>query len=150
MTRNFATIDEIREALGQPIGPSAPLLVDQRAINNYADVVGDHQWIHVDPVRAAGGPYGGTIAHGYYTIGLLSHFAEGLYSISFGSAKVNYGFNKVRFPSPVFVDSELRATLTFTDVSEVQAGLMLTQKFVVESGGEKPACVAERLTLITH
>ncbi|WP_018178832.1 MaoC family dehydratase [Jongsikchunia kroppenstedtii] len=149
MPRIFTSLDEIRAAIGEEVGPSDPVTIEQDRINAFADATGDHQWIHVDTERAAAGPYGATIAHGYLTLSLLPMFAQNLYQLDFGSSRVNYGSNKVRFPSPVPVGSTLRATSTFTDLSEGAGSFVLTTKFVVTAdGASKPACVAETLTVL--
>ncbi|MFT3660760.1 MAG: MaoC family dehydratase [Gordonia sp. (in: high G+C Gram-positive bacteria)] len=149
MTRVFASLDEVRAALGEEIGPGAPITVDQAQIDAFADATGDHQWIHVDPERAAEGPFGTTIAHGFLTLSLVPLFGADLFSLDFGSARVNYGANKVRFPSPVPVDSALTATATITDVAESAAGAVLTIKYVVTvTGAAKPCLVAETLVVV--
>ena len=148
VTRTFTSIDEIRAALGETIGPTEPLTIEQDRIDAFATATGDHQWIHVDPERAADGPYGATIAHGYLTLSLIPQFAAQLVAIEFGTARINYGANKVRFPAPVPVGSQLRATVTFTDVAESAAGAVLTARYVIDGGGAKPACVAETLVLV--
>ncbi|RMI33313.1 MaoC family dehydratase [Nocardia stercoris] len=150
MPRVFASLDEVRAALGEPIGPSEPLVITQERIDAFADATGDHQWIHVDPVRAATGPFGTTIAHGYLTLSLVPQFGEQLYTIDFGSARVNYGANKIRFPAPVPVGSELRSTVTFTDIAENAAGAVLTLRVVVDAGGAKPALVMEMLMMVAN
>ncbi len=150
MTRAFASLDDVRAALGEEIGPSETITVDQARIDAFADATGDHQWIHVDPERAAAGPFGTTIAHGYLTLSLLPLFGADLFDLRFGGARVNYGANKVRFPSPVPVDSELTATATFTDLTESAAGAVLTVRYVVTvSGAAKPSLVADTLVVIT-
>ena len=150
MTRVFTDIDQVRAAVGEPIGPSDPLTVEQGRIDAFADATGDHQWIHVDPQRAAHGPFGTTIAHGYLTLSLLPLFGADLFQLKFGGARINYGVNKVRFPSPVPVDSVLTATATVTDVTEAPAGHVLTIKYVVTAeGADKPALVAETLVVVT-
>ncbi|KHL01351.1 MaoC family dehydratase [Sinomonas humi] len=148
MTRRFTSLAELREALGEAIGPSEPLVVTQERIDAFADVTDDYQWIHTDPVQAATGPYGSTIAHGYLTLSLIPQFGRQLFSIEFGSARVNYGVNKVRFPSPTRVNDPLRATVTFADIAETAGGTMLTARYVIDAGSNKPACVAETLVLI--
>lgn len=148
MPRIFSSIDNVREALGAPIGPSQPIRIDQHRIDAFAEVTDDPQWIHTDPERARGGPFGTTIAHGYLSLALLPHFGRELFTLDFGSARVNYGVNKVRFPAPIPVDSELRATVTFTDISEVTAGALLTATYMLDAGSPKPACIAETLVLI--
>ena len=146
--RKFGSLAQVRAVRGEVIGPSEPLIVDQGRIDAFAVATGDHQWIHTDPVRAAAGPYGVTIAHGYLTLSLIPQFAAGLVSLDFGSARVNYGVNKVRFPAPVPVGSQLRATVTFTDINESAAGAVLTARYVIDGGAAKPACVAETLVLV--
>ncbi|TQM32605.1 MaoC family dehydratase [Nocardia bhagyanarayanae] len=148
MPRVFTTLDEIRAAVGEPIGPSEPYLVDQARISAFAEVTDDEQWIHIDPERAAAGPYGTTIAHGYLTLSLISHFRPELLDFRFGSARVNYGVNKVRFPAPLPAGSRLRATVTITDVADTPAGASVTAKYVLDGGAAKPACVAETVLLI--
>ncbi|NEW37546.1 MaoC family dehydratase [Nocardia cyriacigeorgica] len=148
MTRVFTSLDDVRAALSEPIGPSDPLMVDQARITAFAQATDDLQWIHVDPERAANGPYGATIAHGYLTLSLLPHFSRSLLSFEFGSARINYGVNKVRFPAPVRVGTELRATVTVIDVGESPMGALVTTKYVIDGGASKPACVAETLALI--
>lgn len=150
MMRTFHSADEVTAALGEELGPSEPLIVDQERITAFADATGDHQWIHVDPGRAAQGPYGTTIAHGYLTLSLIPRFGRQLFDLAFGNARVNYGLNKVRFPAAVPVGSALRATATFLDLRESPAGATLTTKYVVQiEGASRPACVAETLTVVT-
>jgi acyl dehydratase len=146
--RVFTTLDDVRAAVGEPIGPSEPYLVDQARISAFAAVTDDEQWIHVDQERAAAGPYGTTIAHGYLTLSLISHFRPELLDFRFGSARVNYGVNKVRFPTPLPAGSRLRATVTITDVTDTPAGASVTAKYVLDGGAAKPACVAETVLLI--
>ncbi|MFF0816879.1 MaoC family dehydratase [Rhodococcus sp. NPDC003318] len=146
---HFDSLDAVEAALGEPIGPGEWMTVEQDRIDAFAETTGDHQWIHVDPERAASGPYGATIAHGYLTLSLLPVLGGGLYSIDAGSARVNYGSNKVRFPSPVRVGSRIRAIATPVALERKDAGAFLTTRFVVEiEGSDKPACVAEVVTLI--
>ncbi|WP_435581561.1 MaoC family dehydratase [Amycolatopsis thermoflava] len=147
--RVFAGIDEVKAALGEELGPSEPLEIDQDRIGAFAGATGDHQWIHVDPERAANGPFGTTIAHGFLTLSLLPWFGQRLFRLDFGTTRINYGLNKVRFPVPVPVGSRLTATATFTDVREGPAGATLTVRYAVTAdGAPKPACVAEMLLLV--
>ncbi|CAM3036132.1 MaoC family dehydratase [Skermania piniformis] len=149
MTRTFTSIDEVKAAVGEELGPSEPLVVDQARIDAFADATGDHQWIHVDPERAAAGPYGATIAHGYLTLSLIPQFAQQLFALDFGVARINYGANKIRFPAPVPVGSALRATATVTDVADGAASCTVTVRYVVAvDGAAKPACVAETLVVV--
>ncbi len=149
MTRMFTSVEDLRAAIGEPIGPSAPLLVDQTRIDAFAEATGDRQWIHVDPDRAARGPYGTTVAHGYLTLSLISHFRQELLEFGFGTARVNYGVNKVRFPAVLAAGSRIRATATVTEVSETTAGTAVTARYVLDAGAAKPVCVAETVVLIT-
>ncbi|MEV7663657.1 MaoC family dehydratase [Paenarthrobacter sp. NPDC089316] len=150
MTRVFTSLEDVRAAVGRPIGPTEPLVVSQDRINAFANATDDQQWIHTDPVRAAKGPYGGTIAHGYLTLSLIPQFGRHLFSLEFGTARINYGVNRVRFPAPARVNEALRATVTFVDVTEAPAGAVLTARYVIEASSDKPACVAETLVLITR
>jgi acyl dehydratase len=144
MVRAFASLDEFKAAAGEEIGTSEWHTVTQEQINTFADATGDHQWIHVDPERAAKGPFGTTIAHGYLTLALLPMFGEQIYSIEGLAFGMNYGANKVRFPSPVPVDSRVRATATLKETSEIAIGTQGIVNFVIElEGSEKPACVAK-------
>lgn len=149
MPRTISSLEELRSLLGENIGPSAPITVDQARIDLFAEATGDRQWIHVVPERATDGPYGATIAHGYLTLSLIPVFNAELVQLAFGGARVNYGVNKVRFPAPVLVGSAVTATVSFTDVTENAAGALVTAKYVLDAGGAKPACIAETLVLIT-
>ncbi|MCK0438934.1 MaoC family dehydratase [Gordonia alkaliphila] len=150
MTRVFSSLDDVRATIGEELGPGTPITVEQSRIDAFADATGDHQWIHVDPERAAAGPYGATIAHGYLTLSLLPQFGADLFTIDFGGARINYGANKVRFPAPVLVNSVLTATATVVDVADGPAGAMITIKYVVTAeGAAKPALVAETLVVVT-
>ncbi|MFW6719076.1 MaoC family dehydratase [Streptomyces sp. MAR4 CNY-716] len=142
--RTFTSVDELKGAVGEQLGHTDWVEIDQRRIDLFAEATGDHQWIHVDPERAAGGPFGGTVAHGYLTLSLLPLFGPQLIDVAGVRMGVNYGTNKVRFPAPVPVGSRLRASATITDVGEVADGVQLTVRYTVErEGGEKPVCVAE-------
>jgi acyl dehydratase len=150
MIRVFTSSDEVKAAVGEELGPTPPLLISQDRVTAFADATGDHQWIHVDPERAASGPFGTTIAHGFLTLSLIPFFGQQLFRLDFGTARVNYGLNKVRFPSPVPVGSALRARATITDVRDAPSGLMLTTTYVLAvDGGLKPACVAEMLVAVS-
>ncbi|HEX6248832.1 MAG TPA: MaoC family dehydratase [Nocardioidaceae bacterium] len=147
--RVFKTLEELSDAAGQELGTSDWLLVDQERVNAFADATGDHQWIHVDVDRAADGPFGGTIAHGYLTLSLVPMFAAQIFSLETPGAKLNYGVNKVRFPNPVKVGSRIRCTASLGEVTDIPAGKQLTTRYVVEiEGEEKPACVAETVVLL--
>jgi acyl dehydratase len=144
MPRVFDSLDDFKAAAGEVLGTSDWVTITQEQINTFADATGDHQWIHVDPERAAKGPFGGTIAHGYLTLALLPAFAEQIYSINGLAFGMNYGTNKVRFPNPVPVGSKLRATATLKETSDIAIGTQGIVSFVIEiDGADKPACVAE-------
>jgi acyl dehydratase len=147
--RTFTSLEELSDAVGEDLGPSDWLEVTQGRVDAFADATGDHQWIHVDVDRAARGPFGGTIAHGYLTLSLIPRFAPELFEISTPGARLNYGVNKVRFPSPVRVGSRIRAAARIVEVSDVPAGRQLLTRYTVEIEGEpKPACVAETVVLL--
>ncbi len=144
MARVFSSLDEFKAAAGEELGTSEWVTVTQQQIDTFADATGDHQWIHVDPERAASGPFGGTIAHGYLTLSLLPVFVDQIYSIEGLAFGMNYGANKVRFPSPVPVDSRLRATATLVETRDIPIGTQGVVNVVVErEGGDKPVCIAE-------
>lgn len=135
-------IEEIQPGL--ELGPTGWREIDQERINAFADATDDPQWIHVDPARAAEGPFGTTIAHGFLTLSLLVPAAYELLPIEDASAAINYGLNKVRFPAPVPVGSKTRARLRIDDVAEINGGVQVTMAATVErEGGDKPVCAAE-------
>ena len=140
-------IDELRAKVGEELGVSEWHEVTQEAINAFADATGDHQWIHVDPERAAQTPWGSTIAHGLYTLSLGPQFTFALFTIEGFAFGLNYGYNKVRFPAPLPVDSRVRMRATLSSVDDVRGGVQLTitQTFERE-GEEKPVCVAEAVS----
>jgi acyl dehydratase len=144
----FETLDEVRGAVGRHLGWSDWLTVDQARVDLFAEATGDHQWIHVDPERAAReSPFGGPIAHGYLTLSLSNLFLPQIVEVRGVSAGVNYGTGRVRFPSPVPVGSRVRAGAELTAVDEVPGGVQTTMTITVEvEGGEKPACVIESLS----
>ncbi|MFG2289089.1 MaoC family dehydratase [Streptomyces sp. NPDC048595] len=145
--RVFASLDELRAAVGEELGTSDWLEIDQKRIDLFADATGDHQWIHVDQERAADGPFGTTIAHGYLTLSLLPAFVPQLMRVDNVKMGINYGTNKVRFPATVPVGSRLRATAKIADVAEVKGGVQLTTVVTIErEGGDKPVCVAESVS----
>jgi acyl dehydratase len=147
--RVFTSLEEVQGALGRPIGPSAWLVVGQERIDAFAEATGDHQWIHVDADRAAAGPFGGTIAHGYLTLSLIPRFGQQLFRLDLGQARVNYGVDKARFPAPVPAGSRLRAQAAFAGLRRIEAGAALTTRYTIEIDGQrKPACVAETVTLL--
>jgi acyl dehydratase len=142
--RVFTTVGELRDAIGQEMGPTEWQRIDQKRVDLFAEATGDHQWIHVDPEKAANGPFGTTIAHGYLTLSLIPSFSSQLFSVEGVKMGVNYGVNKVRFPSIVPVGSRLRASARVADVSDVPGGVQLVTHITVErEDGDKPVCVAE-------
>jgi acyl dehydratase len=145
-TTVFSGLAEFSAAEGTDLGPTDWLLVDQERIDKFAQATDDHQWIHVDPERAADGPYGGTIAHGLLTLSLLPHFMHDLYRVDNVAMAINYGFNKVRFITPVPVGSRLRAASRITAVAELSGGLQATLTTTIEvEGSDKPAAVVESI-----
>ena len=139
-------VEGLKSLVGRDLGPSRWHDVTQQQINQFAEATGDHQWIHTDVERAAKGPFGGTIAHGYLTLSLVPRvLPEIVRADGFGMA-VNYGCNRVRFPAPVPVGSRLRAGARIDEVTDVPGGVQsaMTVTFEVE-GGTKPVCVAEVL-----
>jgi acyl dehydratase len=147
MTTHVTSIEELKALVGTHLGYSDYHTVTQEEVNLFADATGDHQWIHVDPVRAAAGPFGHTIAHGYFTLSLIPLLAGGLLKVDGVTMGVNYGSNKVRFTSPVPVGSDVRAGATLAAVDEVAGGVQIAMDVVVEiKGSEKPACVAQTLS----
>jgi acyl dehydratase len=147
MMRIFAGVDELRAAVGSPVGVSDWVTLDQARINLFADATADYQWIHVDPDRAARGPFGSTIAHGFLTLSLLPMLIAAVYRIDGTRMGVNYGLNRVRFTAPVPVGSQVRGNVELLGVTDVTGGVQVTTKVTVEiAGSERPALVAEWLT----
>ncbi|GGZ07022.1 MaoC family dehydratase [Streptomyces poonensis] len=142
--RIFTSADELKAAVGEQLGYSDWLEIDQKRIDLFAEATGDHQWIHVDPEKAAAGPFGTTIAHGYLTLSLLPLLVPQVLKVENVKMGVNYGTNKVRFPATVPVGSRLRASVTLADVTEAGGGVQITTAVTIErEGGDKPVCVAE-------
>ncbi|MFE5615921.1 MaoC family dehydratase [Streptomyces sp. NPDC056470] len=145
--RIFTSAEELRAAVGEPLGHSDWLEIEQKRIDLFADATGDHQWIHVDPEQAASGPFGKTIAHGYLTLSLLPTLVPQIMRVEGMKMGLNYGTNKVRFPSPVPVGSRLRAGAVLTEVTDAGGGVQVTATVTVErEGGDKPVCVAESVS----
>jgi acyl dehydratase len=144
-------IEELQDVVGQKIGPSDWREVTQDMIDSFADISGDHQWIHVDVERARKeSPFGGPIAHGNLTLSTIDGFRDSLLQQEGFKLGVNYGWNKVRFPAPVPVDSRIRASIEIASVDEVGDGwYQVVQTWTVEiEGGEKPVCVADSVTRV--
>jgi acyl dehydratase len=145
MTTTTTTIAGLPALKGQEVGTSSWIEITQQQVNTFADATDDHQWIHIDVERAKReSPFGGPVAHGYLTLSLLIPMWSEVLKVTDAAMGVNYGLNKVRFPTPVPVGGKIRMTATLTDVTEVKDGLQVTVSAVIElEGSEKPACVAE-------
>ncbi|EHI11199.1 MaoC family dehydratase [Mycolicibacterium thermoresistibile] len=145
----FNGIEELAAAEGTQLGPTDWLEITQERVNLFADATGDHQWIHVDPDRAAKGPFGGTIAHGLLTLSLLPYFSQQMYRVDNVKMAINYGYNKVRFINPVKVGARLRGRTEITKVDRLDGAVQATMTTTVEiEGEEKPAAVAESIVRI--
>ena len=145
--RTFANVQELKAAVGDKFGPTEWRTITQEQVNLFADATDDHQWIHVDVERAKEGPFGGTIAHGYLSLSLLPAFMFELVRVDGIQMGVNYGLNKVRFTSPVPVNSKVRGSYELVEVVDVAGGgVQLVVKATIEiEGSERPAAVAETL-----
>ena len=144
--KKFSGLDEFVAAEGAELGPTDWLEVTQDRVNLFADATDDHQWIHVDPERAANGPFGGTIAHGLLTLSLLPHFTHQLYTVDNIAMAINYGYNKVRFITPVRVGVKIRARAQIAKVDQLDGAVQATVTVTVEiDGSDKPAAVAESI-----
>jgi acyl dehydratase len=147
MTTILNGVDGVKAALGAHLGYSDWLLIEQDRVNLFAEATGDHQWIHVDPERAKDGPFGAAIAHGYLTMSLSNYFLPQIVEAQGFSAGVNYGVDKVRFPSPVKVGERVRAGAELVEVTEVNGGLQTIMRVTIEiEGGTKPACVIDAIS----
>jgi acyl dehydratase len=145
----FNGIGELEQAVGTHLGYSEWHTVTQEQIDLFAEATGDRQWIHVDPERAARGPFGTTIAHGYLTLSLLPLLVSQVYRVDGLKMGINYGCNKVRFPSPVPSGSRVRAGVELAKLEPTNAGVQVTARVTIErEGGDKPACVAEALSVL--
>jgi acyl dehydratase len=142
--RIFNGIAEFEAAVGEQLGSSDWHEITQDQVNLFADATGDHQWIHVDPEKAASGPFGGTIAHGYLTLSLLPVLVAEIYRVDGLKMGLNYGANKVRFPTPVPVGSKVRASAQLVELTPIAIGSQAVVRVTIEiDGGAKPACVAD-------
>lgn len=147
--RVFSSVDEFAAAAGEQLGSSDWHTITQERIDTFADATGDHQWIHVDAERAATGPFGATIAHGYLTLSLIPMLGKEIYRVDNLTMGINYGLNKVRFPQPVVVGSKVRASAELVTVSDADRGKQALVRWTVEiDGHSKPACVAESVALL--
>jgi acyl dehydratase len=147
VTAVFRSIEELRAATGREAGPTDWITVEQSRVDAFADATDDHQWIHVDPARAAAGPFGGTIAHGYLTLSLVNHFLPDLVRVENAKMGVNYGTDKVRFPAAVRVGARLRGRAQVLGSTDVPGGVQLVVRVTIEiEGAERPACVADTIS----
>ncbi len=147
--RTFTSIDELEAAVGEDLGATDWIEIDQDRVNLFADATDDHQWIHVDEEQAAAGPFGGTIAHGYMTLALIPWLSSQIFTMDTPGARLNYGLNKVRFPTPVMVGKRIRGRASIVSLTDVPAGKQLTVSYTIEVEDEpKPACVAETVVLL--
>ena len=145
--KQYDRLAELQPLVGQEIGTSEWLVIDQDRIDAFAHATGDHQWIHTDPARAAGGPFGATVAHGFLTLSLLPLLFETGFAIADVRMGVNYGLNRVRFAAPVRVGSRLRGHFKLLAYDALEGGAQLTVQATVElEGSPKPACVAETVS----
>ncbi len=143
MTTTYEHLGDLQDRVGQEVGLSDWFTVDQGMIDRFAEATGDHQWIHVDPVRAAAGPFGATVAHGFLTLSLLPRMGESALHVADVRMGVNYGLDRVRFPNPVRVGSRLRGRFVLQDYKPIDGGAQLTMACTMEiEGADKPACVA--------
>ncbi len=144
MTRMIDGIEGMKQLIGEHLGYSPYTQITQEQVDKFAEATGDHQWIHVDVERAKAGPFGGPIAHGYLTLSLGPLLSPQIFTVSGVSMGVNYGANKLRFPSPVPVGSSVRLGATLLGVDEIAGGAQVTMEFVFEvEGAAKPSCVVE-------
>lgn len=146
--RAFRSVAELAGAVGEHIGCSEWHTVSQPAVHLFAEATGDHQWIHTDPVRAEKGPFGRTIAHGYFIVALIPKLVGEIYRVHGVDLVVNYGIDRLRFPAPVPVGSAIRARATIMDVVPSEHGMRVTDRVTVEiAGSAKPACVVDTIAL---
>ena len=147
--RTITGLDELKKAQGEELGVSDWHEVSQKDIDAFADATGDHQWIHVDPERAKDTPFGGTIAHGYYTLSLAPYLSDQAFKLDGFAMAVNYGLNKVRFPAPLPIGSKVRLNARLAQVEEIPGGAQMTMELTFErENGDKPVCVAESLARV--
>lgn len=142
-------LEELQAAVGEHLGYSDWIEIDQQRIDRFADATGDHQWIHVDPEKAKEGPFGSTIAHGYLTLSLIPMLVWQIYTVEGTKMGVNYGCNKVRFPSPVPVGSRVRAGVELVSVAPGGGGQQVVARVTIErEGADRPSCVAETVSVV--
>lgn len=147
MPRVFKSPHELLDAVGEHLGNSEWIEIDQSRINLFADATGDHQWIHVDPERAKDGPFGATIAHGYLTLSLVNQFLPEILEVQGVSMGVNYGCDKVRFPSAVPVGSRVRGSGELMSAEQIKGSVQAIVRVTVEvDGSDRPACVVDTIS----
>lgn len=147
--RVFASTSELAAATGEQIGTTSWKHISQQMVDAFAHLTDDHQWIHVERDRASESSFGGTIVHGYLTLSLLSAMADSLFTIEAGSARLNYGLERVRFPAPFLTGTKVRGTATFRETRRVAAGTQLIVTWILEAEGQRrPVCVADTVTLV--
>lgn len=145
--KHFHRLAELQSRVGQELAVSDWLRIDQARIDQFAQATGDHQWIHVDPVQAAAGPFGTTIAHGFLTLSLIPVLSESTFTIDDVTMGINYGLNRVRFPNPVRCGSRVRGHFKLLAYEPLDGGAQLTIEATIEIEGQaKPACVAESVS----
>ena len=146
--REFNSLAELKELIGQEVAQSEWVEISQERVNTFADATGDHQWIHIDVERAKReSPFGGPIAHGFLTLSLLPMLVANAIKLTYVKMGVNYGLNKVRFPSPVPVGSRVRARLKLLEIEDIKDGAQFTWEVTIErEGHDKPVCVAESIS----
>jgi acyl dehydratase len=134
----------LRERVGSLLGTSRWITVDQEMVTTFADLTGDRQWIHVDPERASEGPFGVTVAHGFFTLSLATDLFDDIFTVEDVSMILNYGLNRVRFPAPLPVGSRVRMDVSLAEISEIAGGIQVVYHLEYEiEGKEKPCCVAD-------
>lgn len=147
MTTIFKTPEELLTKVGERLGETQWMSVEQDRIDMFADATGDHQWIHVDPVKAKDGPFGACIAHGYLTLSLVNYFLPQIIDVQGISMGVNVGLDRVRFPSAVLVGSKIRAYGELVSAEEMKGGIQSVVRVTVEiEGQDKPACIADTIS----
>ncbi|MFZ6776108.1 MaoC family dehydratase [Undibacterium sp. Ji83W] len=146
--REFNSLAELKELIDQEVAQSEWVEISQERVNTFADATGDHQWIHIDVERAKReSPFGGPIAHGFLTLSLLPMLVANAIKLTYVKMGVNYGLNKVRFPSPVPVGSRVRARLKLLEIEDIKDGAQFTWEVTIErEGQDKPVCVAESIS----
>ncbi len=151
MSTVFASAASLEAAVGESLGASEWLLIEQDRIDQFADATGDHQWIHVDPVKAKEGPFGATVAHGYLTLSLVNYFLPQLMKVENLAMGVNYGCDRIRFPAPVLVGSRIRGVGEVTGVESLANGaVQVVVRVTIEiEGNDRPACVVDTISRYT-